>query len=174
MLNRSPNRLNVTSWQAAVLAAVLLTAVGSVQAQSAIYRCGNEYTNNAAQAKQKGCRLVEGGNVTVVEAPKPPAKTTRSAAAPADTGKNKVDDATQRQRDSDARAILEAELQKAQTRVQELEAEYANGQPNKQGAEFRNYGLYQERVAALKEKLDRARADVEGIQRELARTDNKH
>ena len=36
-------------------------------AQDRIYRCGNEYTNNATQAKERGCKLVEGGNVTVVQ-----------------------------------------------------------------------------------------------------------
>ena len=55
-----------------VIAAMLQPA----WAQDRIYRCGNEYTNNAAQAKERGCKLVEGGNVTVVEG-------TRPAAAPA-------------------------------------------------------------------------------------------
>lgn len=30
-----------------------------------IYRCGNEYLNDAAQAEARGCGLVEGGSVTV-------------------------------------------------------------------------------------------------------------
>ena len=38
-------------------------------AQDAIYRCGNEYTNNATEAKSRGCKLVQGGNVTVIAAP---------------------------------------------------------------------------------------------------------
>ena len=50
-------------------------------AQDRIYRCGNEYTNNAQQAKERGCKLVEGGNVTVVQGTRP-----ASAAAPAAGG----------------------------------------------------------------------------------------
>lgn len=36
-------------------------------AQNQIYRCGNEYINNAADARSRGCKLVEGGNITIVE-----------------------------------------------------------------------------------------------------------
>ena len=51
-------------------------------AQSRIYRCGNEYTN---QIKGRtDCKLVEGGNVTIVRGTAPaaapaPAPVTRSA-----------------------------------------------------------------------------------------------
>ena len=57
-----------------VIAAMLQPA----WAQDRIYRCGNEYTNNAQQAKERGCKLVEGGNVTVVQGTRP-----ASTAAPA-------------------------------------------------------------------------------------------
>ena len=48
-------------------------------AQDRIYRCGNEYTNNASVAKERGCKLVEGGNVTVVEGTRPAAAGTSAA-----------------------------------------------------------------------------------------------
>ena len=51
-------------------------------AQDRIYRCGNEYTNNATQAKERGCKLVEGGNVTVLQGSRPAG----GAAAPAAGG----------------------------------------------------------------------------------------
>jgi hypothetical protein len=41
------------------------------QAQDRIYRCGNEYTNTVPQGHEKGCKLVEGGNVTVVQGQRP-------------------------------------------------------------------------------------------------------
>ncbi|HRM94958.1 MAG TPA: hypothetical protein PLO08_15270, partial [Alicycliphilus sp.] len=59
-----------------VIAAMLQPA----WAQDRIYRCGNEYTNNAAQAKERGCKLVEGGNVTVVEGTRPAAAPSGGAA----------------------------------------------------------------------------------------------
>ena len=45
---------------------LLLAVSGAVFAQDVIYRCGNEYTNNVAQAKAKGCKPVDGGGVTVI------------------------------------------------------------------------------------------------------------
>jgi len=46
--------------------AALLPA--TLQAQDRIYRCGNEYTNDETWAQERGCRRVEGGNVTVLPA----------------------------------------------------------------------------------------------------------
>ena len=44
------------------LFAVCAGASLGAQAQDRIYRCpGNEYTNNATAAQQRGCKLVEGG-----------------------------------------------------------------------------------------------------------------
>lgn len=155
------------------LLALMLAGLAPVaQAQNVIYRCGNEYTNKPGDAKARGCRLVEGGNVTVVEGAKNrPAPAAKPANATARNGSDKVDGTAQKARDADARAILEAELRKAEAQLEAVKIEYADGQPNKQGAEFKNYQLYQNRVAEIKERLDRAQADVDGIKRELARLD---
>jgi len=143
---------------------------GAAQAETTIYRCGNEYTNKPAEAKARGCKPMEGGNLSVVQVPKPPTSSAKPA-TPRSNGTDKVDGADQKARDADARAILEAELRKAEARLAEVQTEYADGHPDKIGPEFKNYQLYQNRVAEVKERLDRARADVEGIRRELARLD---
>jgi hypothetical protein len=147
--------------------------IASAHAQDRIYRCGNEYTNNPQVAKQKGCTLMDGGNITIIEGTKPAAK---PAAAPAGSpaaaprnGGERVDNAAQRARDSDARAILEAELRKAEERLAEAKKAYANGEPEKQGIESRNYQRYLDRVAELKAAVTRAENDVAGIKRELER-----
>ena len=135
-------------------------------AQDKIYRCGNEYTNNVSDAKARGCKLVEGGNVTVLQATKP-------AAAPAATSPAnapKVSDADQKARDSDRRAILQDELRKAEGKLAELRKEYNGGAPQKSALELRNTQVYQDRVTELKSNMDRAQADVDGIRRELERT----
>ena len=75
----------------------------------------------------------------------------------------------QRARDSDARAILESELRKAESRQAELVREYNNGTPEKSALELRNTQAYQDRLTALKASLARADSDVAGIKRELAR-----
>ncbi|WP_119965088.1 hypothetical protein [Simplicispira lacusdiani] len=155
-----------------LLPAVLcLAAVGPAQAQDRIYRCGNEYTNNASQAKERGCKLVEGGNVTVVEGARsaPAASGAAPKAAVSPPSAPKVDPNDQRSRDADARAILESELRKAETRHAELVKEYNNGAPERGALDLRNPQRYMERTAELKASIARSESDIAGIKRELAR-----
>lgn len=160
--------LTIRSLAVATLALCVLDA----HAQGRIYRCGNEYTNDAQVAKSKGCSPMEGGNITIIEGTRPtPPRTPPAAAAPtrSGSGSERVDSSAQRARDSDARAILEAELRKAQERLAQARKEYANGEPEKQGIESRNYQRYLDRVAELKAAVARAESDVAGLQRELGR-----
>ena len=82
---------------------------------------------------------------------------------------SRVDSADQKARDSDARQILESELKKAESRQAELVKEYNNGEPDKQGAEGRNYQKYLDRVAELKASIARNQSDIAGLKRELDR-----
>ena len=153
-----------------VLGAVTLGV--SAQAQDRIYRCGNEYTNNVTPAQAKGCKLVEGGNVTVVQSTRPKAAAPKavdsSGAGTANPGA-RVASAEQKSRDSDARLILQSELSKAEARQAELLKEYSNGAPEKRGDEVRNHQKYLDRVAELKASLARNESDIAGIRRELER-----
>jgi hypothetical protein len=155
-------------------------AAGTASAQDRIYRCGNEYTNNAALAKDRGCKLMEGGNVTVVQGVRPnggtaapsanPAEGARTVTAPSAAAvRSEPAVSDQRARDADARAILDGELRRAQQRQAELRREYNDGEPEKLGPETRNYQKYLDRVADLKAQLIRNENDIAGIQREIAR-----
>ena len=159
------------------LAALVLAANSHAQGQGRIYRCGNTYTNDAAEARSKSCKLVEGGYVTVVEGTRvqgasSSASTKVATAAPSSSGP-RVDSADQRARDSDARQILESELKKAEARQTELAREFNNGEPEKQGGEARNYQKYLDRVAELKASIARNENDIAGIKRELGRAASK-
>ena len=150
---------------------VIAVMAPAAWAQDRIFRCGNEYTNNATQAKERGCKLVEGGNVTVVQGARPKAS---GAAAPSGTtaspaGAPRVDNNDQRARDADARAILESELRKAEARHADLLREYNDGAPVRNALELRNPQLYMERTAELKASVARSESDLAGIRRELAR-----
>ncbi len=154
----------------------LCTLVGAVAlptvAQEAIYRCGNEYTNTKPDAKAHGCKRIEGGNVTVVQAvqaPKGAVSKASSAGSAVPGGGNRVVPVEQKARDSDARLILQSELKKAQARQEELQKEYNHGEPEKRGDEARNQQKYLDRVAELKASLARNESDVAGIRRELER-----
>jgi hypothetical protein len=160
-----------------VLIPLLLTALAAPSyAQDRIYRCGNEYTNTPPGPKTPGCKLMEGGNVTVVQGTRPaasaPAKAgvalaTSSAISPA--GAPRVNASEQKSRDSDARQILESELKKTEVRQAELLKEHNNGLPDKRGDETSNSQKYLDRVVELKSNLARNESDMAGIRRELGR-----
>lgn len=170
--------MNKNLWMALVALACSAVLAPAAWSQDRIYRCGNEYTNNVSQAKERNCKLVEGGNVTVLQGTRPsssaaaapsagrstPAATSSPASAP------RVASNDQRARDSDARAILEAEMRKAESRLAELKAEYNDGAPQRTALELRNPQIYMERTEDLKARLARAESDVAGIRRELGRT----
>jgi hypothetical protein len=136
--------------------------VPALAADGQIYRCGNEYTNTVTEAQAKTCKLISGGNVTVIPAIKIPAPKGQLAG-------QRVDTPEQRAKDSDARLILEAELKKAEAKQAELKKEYNNGEPERLGPETRNHQKYVDRVAELKAAIGRNEADMAGIKRELAR-----
>lgn len=165
-----------------IITCLLIAAtVPAAWAQDRIYRCGNEYTNNAQQARERGCRLVEGGNVTVVQGRRPAgtASAPTTSAAPATGGSTastasptaapRATSSDQKARDSDARAILESELRKAEARHAELLKEYNNGAPERNALDLRNPQRYMERTAELKANVARSESDIAGIKREIAR-----
>jgi predicted lipid-binding transport protein (Tim44 family) len=157
-----------------LLSVLALVSAASALAQGTIYRCGNEYINDATVAKQRGCIAMQGGNITIIEGTRPtPASTAPAPRNGAAQGSGpRVDNAAQRQRDADARATLEAELRKAEQRLADAQKAYANGEPEKQGIEGRNHQRYLDRVAELKDAVTRAENDVAGIRRELQRLPN--
>lgn len=174
---RAPNMKSHPVSRCLAVVAMLASMLPAL-AQERIYRCGNEYTNNAEVAKSRGCKPIDGGNFTVIQNTAPARNTdTRPAAAarPASStpaprnGGERVDPGEQRARDSDARAILDAELRKAQERLAQAEKAYANGAPEKEGIESRNHQRYLDRVAELKAAVTRAQGDVDSIRRELGR-----
>lgn len=157
--------------------ALLATGHG-VWAQQ-IYRCNGvggaapEYINNVKEAQTRNCKLVSGGNVTVVQSTPVP----KAAASPAPRAANNSGSSIprpdggveQRARDSDSRLILESELKRAEARMAELQKEYNNGEPEKQGIEGRNYQRYLDRVNELKDSLARTQSDVSSLKREISR-----
>jgi hypothetical protein len=160
-----------------------LSAAGAACAQSAtqatVYRCPGPpvlYTDTltAQEARDRGCRTIEGAPITVVQSRRP-------ASAPANANPNgsaasaaprqaeaRVDPAAQRARDSDARRILGDELQREEARLAELQREYNGGEPERRGDE-RNYQRYLDRVAEMKAGIARKEADIAAIRREIGK-----
>jgi hypothetical protein len=146
-------------------------AGGAAYAQSEIHVCqdadGRKTYQNTGTAK--GCKRLDTQPLVTVPAPRVP------AARPTDTQRvvpanfPRVDDATQRSRDSDRRRILEDELRAEQQKVERLRSEFNQGEPERRGDE-RNYARYLERVERLREEIERAESNVTSLQRELALT----
>ncbi len=165
----------------APIAAMTAVSAAYAQAQTAerpIYRCPSAngitpYTNDKVEADRQKCTLLTGGNVTVVTgtkvagAPSASPAPVRVAAAP--QAGSRIDGAEQRSRDSDSRAILEAELKKAEAKQAELLKDYNNGEPDKIGGEAQNHQKYLDRVAEMKANIARNDSDIAGIKRELGR-----
>ena len=165
--------------QRTVQLSAVLALCGAISApawaQTQVYRCGNEYTNQPNG--RSDCHPMTGGNITIVRGTAPvdygAVGTSRPARARSpDSAQDTIPATVQRQRDADRKAILQRELERAQRRQTELEAEYKGGEPDKIGGEAHNYQKYLDRVADLKASIARNQSDIEGIQRELARVGN--
>lgn len=145
-------------------------AHGQAGGGTTVYRCpGNIYTDaiTAVEARDKGCRTIEGTPVTVVQGVRPRAATT-TAAAGSRPAESRVDPGEQRSRDSDARRILEAELRTETDRLAALQRDFNNGEPERRGDE-RNYQKYQDRVAEMKAGITRKESDIAALRRELSK-----
>ena len=136
--------------------------VSFAYAQSPVYRCGNEYTNQVTSDKAGACKLVSAVTVTVIPAP----QSVRGVPATVSTTLTSQE---QKKKDADARWILETELKKLEARQTDLKTEYNQGAPEKQGAESRNHQKYLDRIAQLKDSLNRNAEDIAGLRRELER-----
>lgn len=161
----------------------LLLVSASAGASAQIYRCmgadgkSTEYINNAKDAQTRGCKTMEGGNITVVQsAPLQSAPVQRAApvrvasvSGSPSSSPSSGGGPEQKARDSDSRSILESELKKAESKLAEQQKEFNNGEPEKQGIEGRNYQRYLDRVAELKDNIARNVSDIAGLKREISR-----
>ncbi|HET7527294.1 MAG TPA: hypothetical protein VFK10_15240 [Burkholderiaceae bacterium] len=152
-------------------------AQGGSTTGGTVYRCPGPpilYTDQitAQEAKERNCRTIEGAPVTIVQTPKPAnaARTNAPIASPQREGRgdSKVDPTAQKQRDSDARKLLEAELRREEARLADMQKEFNSGEPERQGGE-RNYQKYQDRVAEMRNAIARKEEDIAAIKRELAK-----
>jgi hypothetical protein len=166
-------RVNPSHFALAITLVLSAAGAAAQDGSKPVYRCPGPpvlYTDSlsAQEAKDKGCRTIEGAPVTVVAAP----QRARPAAAPASGSASrpgeKVDPAAQRARDTDARRILADELQREEDRLAAMKQEFNTGEPERRGDE-RNYARYQERVAEMRAAIQRKEADVAALRRELAK-----
>ena len=173
-------------------AAWSLQAAAPAQAQAAaVYRCPGPpvlYTDalTPEEARQRGCRTIEGAPVTVIQGARPRAASpgtakggasgaSASGSASASSGASagggaeaRIDPAAQRLRDADARRILEAELRREEDKLALLKRDFNNGEPERRGDE-RNFQNYLDRVALMKAGIARTDSDIAALKREIGK-----
>jgi hypothetical protein len=158
----------------ATLPAVAQTA--AAPAASQVFRCPGPpvlYTDalSPQEARDRGCRTIEGTPITIIQAPRPvprPVAATAAGNAGARGTDARVDPSAQRERDSEARRILAEELRREEERLAALQKDYNNGEPERRGDE-RNYQRYLDRVAEMKAAITRKEADISALKREIAK-----
>jgi hypothetical protein len=152
-------------------AVVLLVSItGFAQAQGDVFLCVNdkglkEYKNTG---ETKGCKRVDLQGVTMIPSPykRPLVQTVAARASASPSDFPRIDSGTQKARDNDRMQILLDEMKTEEKKLAELKKEFNNGEPERQGNE-RNYVKYQERVASMKEDIDRTEKNIEALKREI-------
>jgi hypothetical protein len=183
-MTRNPSNLIL-----ALAAAWSLQAAEPARAQTAaVYRCPGPpvlYTDTLTtdEARQRGCRTIEGAPVTVIQGNRPrtaapgapkggvPASggVSASGGATANGGADaRVDPAAQRLRDADARRILEAELRREEDKLALQKRDFNNGEPERRGDE-RNFQNYLDRVTQMKAGIARTESDIASLKREIGK-----
>jgi hypothetical protein len=145
-----------------------------------VYRCpDNSYTNDLSEVKAKNCKLIDNANVSILSSPGMTPKVIGSGSKPsaqnAEPSGNqaaRVAPSTQKERDLEARRILEQELQQQQARLEQQLKAYNNGQPDYLPSERLvgggvKGGEYAQRVAQMKDQIAMTQANIAALQREL-------
>ncbi|HEV7816222.1 MAG TPA: DUF4124 domain-containing protein [Janthinobacterium sp.] len=158
------------------LASALILAAG-LGAGAAAHADGQIYLCTDASGHKELTDANRGGNCRSLDLPgaitspprQPPARANGAAgpALPSPANFPKVDSAQQKARDADRRQILQDELNSEQQKLADLQKEYNNGEPERNGNE-RNYAKYQERVAMLQDSISRTEKNIDALKREIA------
>lgn len=148
-------------------------AVCHVNADQAVYQCGQELTN-LPKNPELCLRLdtssplqIEGTKVQLSAKTEPISKSKDGQVESRPPVQMSQQEAHQRQ--AQARTILEDERQKLGIQYAELVRNYNLGQPALLEGETRTQKAYLERVASLKTNLLRIERDLQALHRELAR-----
>lgn len=119
-----------------------------------------EYRNTG---DTRGCRRLDLESISTI--PAPPVQQ-QAKAAVTDPSFPRIDSQIQKRRDQDRLQILLEEVRAEESRLAELRRDYQNGEPERLGSE-RNYAKYQERVAQMKDDIQRTEKNIEALRREI-------
>jgi chromosome segregation ATPase len=150
-----------------VFAPVLAVSIASSVLAQGVYLCSQpngtrEYRNTG---DTRGCRKLELEAISTI-----PSTSSSSSQAKFDASGEafpKIESQVQKRRDQDRMQILLDEVRTEEGKLAELKKEFQNGEPERQGGE-RNYAKYQDRVAMMKEEMQRTEKNIESLRREIS------
>ena len=142
----------------------------AVSARAEIWECvdgsGNKrFTNVKAEAG--GCKPMNLPPVSTVPAPKPGAAKSSEARSAASENFPKVDPATQQQRDTGRRKILEQELANEERLLDQAKKDLAEQESTRLGNE-RNYQRVLERLEPYKKKVALHESNIANLRKEMS------
>lgn len=149
-----------------ITAAFLLSSAMSARAD-VMYQCVDEtghksFSNIKSSAKGVRCASMDLGDPAPVPATRAAPKTPSPSAFP------KVDENSQKARDTDRRRILESELAAEQRNLEQAKKELAEQEAIRNGDE-RNYQKVLDRLQSYKDKVALHERNIEAIQKELSK-----
>jgi len=148
----------------------LATTFGFAHAQHEVFVCQKsdgtrEYKNTGDFS---GCKKVDLQGVSMIASPpaRQPARAVKAVSTPSNFPR--VDGNTQKARDTDRMQILVDELKDEEGKLANLRQAFNNGQPARRGDET-NEDTYRERVANLRDDLNRTEKNIEALKREIGK-----
>ena len=160
-----------STWQWMVIG--MSISVGLAAAQQAVYKCGQEITNEPADpslcqkllisspTQIEGTRVQNGQPAKPMSAG-PVSAVERQVNSPIATPENL-------QRNIQARTILEDEWQKLSERYTEMVRNFNGGQPALMSGETLQHPQYKRRTAEMQVQIERMARDMLALKRELSR-----
>ena len=139
-------------------------------ANSAIYKCGQEVTNQPLDPQL--CQKLETSAAVQIDGTRVQSLPTGQPPQPLSAGvqnKGAITPAEQQQRQVQSRTILEDEWQKLSAQYADLVRIYKQGQPALIPGESAQSDSYKQRVQDMKLQLQRLERDKVALQRELSR-----
>lgn len=144
---------------------ILICGVAAGGAYADVYKCVDEngrltYTNDKPLPGQKGCTLLS-RDQPVTSVPMP-----RKSATPTPPSFPRVDDSTQRTRDSERRKILEQELSSEEGLLADSQKELAAQEAVRNGDE-KNYQRVIERLQPFRDKVKQHETNIAKLKTEI-------
>ena len=164
-------QLMKSTWQWMVIG--MSISVGLAAAQQAVYKCGQEITNQPSDPTRCQKLLIssptqiEGTRVQIGQASKPLNSASVAAVERPVNPSSQAQDSLQR--NAQARTILEDEWQKLSDRYAEMVRNFNGGQPALMAGETLQHPQYKRRTAEMQVQIERMARDMLALNRELAR-----